>query len=99
MPKMEVEFTDAQLEKVEILKTKDVSVGQAIDLLFELQNEIIYQLEDIEDEDKGNLYEKIKYTSFDAEVKAELLKSNYKEQTYDEQVQRVKHGLKWSKFL
>lgn len=38
MPKMEVEFTDAQLEKVEILKTKDVSVGQAIDLLFELQN-------------------------------------------------------------
>lgn len=34
MVKMEIELTDEQFERVEILKSKGVDVGQAIDLLF-----------------------------------------------------------------
>ena len=52
MAKMEIELTEDQLEKVEILKSKDISVGEAIDLLFEVQHEIKDQLkgEDSEEE-------------------------------------------------
>jgi hypothetical protein len=38
--KMEIELTDAQAEKVEILKENGVSVGEAIDRLFEMKYEI-----------------------------------------------------------
>ncbi len=98
MPKMEVEFTEKQLEKVEILKSKDVSVGQAIDLLFGLQNEVIYLIEEQEQEE--NLLEKLIDTGFDSQIKQELLKRNYDdEETYDRKVQNAKQGIKWSKFL
>ena len=41
--KMEIELNDGQAEKVEILKQKGVSVGEAIDMLFEMKEDISYQ--------------------------------------------------------
>ena len=95
MPKMEIELTDKQLEKVEILKSKDVDVGQAIDLLFELQNEAAAQLEE-QNQDESFL-EKVKDSALDSEIKEALLKENYEEnETYDKTVQTTKHKIKWS---
>ena len=37
---MEIEFSESQLEKVEILKEKGISVGEAIDILFEMRDSI-----------------------------------------------------------
>lgn len=98
MPKIEIDLTDAQLDKVEILKSKDIDVGQAIDLLFEVQNEALAQLE--EQKQANNLIEKIKDNTLDSEIKKELLKENYGEnETYDKTVQTAKHGIKWSKYF
>lgn len=38
--KMEIELTEAQAEKVEFLKEHGVTVGEAIDILFNLRDEI-----------------------------------------------------------
>ena len=38
--KMEIELTDSQAEKVEILREKGVSVGEAIETLFKMKYEI-----------------------------------------------------------
>ena len=38
--KMEIELTDSQAEKVEVLKNNDLSVGDAIDMLFDLKEEL-----------------------------------------------------------
>lgn len=46
MAKMEIELTDKQLEKVNILKENDIDVGQAIDMLFELKEEVLNQTDD-----------------------------------------------------
>ena len=43
---MEIELTDEQIEKIEILKDNGISVGQSIDLLFKVQNEIKTQVEE-----------------------------------------------------
>ena len=37
MTKMEFDFTDEQIEKVEKLESNGISVGEAIDLLFEIK--------------------------------------------------------------
>lgn len=39
--KMEIELTEEQAEKVEILKENGVSVGEAIDMLFDIRDEVI----------------------------------------------------------
>ena len=98
MVKMEIELTEDQFEKVQILKSKDVDVGQAIDLLFGLQNEIISQIEEQKNEE--HLIEKIYDTGFDGEIKQELLKKNHvKDETYDRTLQDTKHKIKWFKFF
>ena len=38
---MEIELTDDQAKKVEILKENGVDVGEAIDILFEMREEVI----------------------------------------------------------
>ena len=38
--KMEIEFNDEQMEKVETLKSNGISVGEAIDILFDMKNQI-----------------------------------------------------------
>ena len=95
---MEIELSDEQFERFEILKSKGVDVGQAIDLLFGIQGEIISQLE--EQNNEKNLLEKISDTGFDVEIKQQLLKKNYHEdKTPDRVIQDTKHNLKLSKFF
>ena len=97
MTKMEIEFTEEQLEKVEILKSKDISVGEAIEILFKIQDEALAQIEDQNDE---NIWEKLQDTGFDLKIKQELLKKQYSEtETYDRSVQDTKHKIKWSEFF
>ncbi|WP_298521519.1 hypothetical protein [uncultured Methanobrevibacter sp.] len=98
MVKMEIELTDEQFERFEILKSKGVDVGQAIDLLFGIQGEIISQVE--EQENEKNLLEKISDTNYDVEIKQQLLKKNYqKDKTSDRAIRDTKQNLKWSKFF
>ena len=88
MVKMEIELTDEQFKKVEILESKNVSVGEAIDLLFGIQGEIITQIEEQNNEE--NIIEKIYDTGFDSKIKQELLKKEYDEtdsETYDKSLQ------------
>ena len=96
MAKMEIELTEKQLEKVEILKSQGINVGDAIDLLFEVRSEVSNQIKN-SDED---LLEKINHTGFDLENKTENLKKNYEESdTYDVSINNVKQGVKWNKFF
>lgn len=98
MEKMEIELTDAQLEKVEILKSKGISVGQAIDLLFELQNEAIAQIKEQESEDIS--IDEIKDANLDLEIKEILIAKQHEEgETYDKTLQTTKHNIKWSEFF
>ncbi len=95
MPKMEFEFTPEQIEKIKILESKDISVGQAIELLFEVQEEALNQIAE-QKHDEGFI-EKIKSTSMDYEIKETLLKSQYEEkETYDEAVFKAKTKINWS---
>ena len=91
---MEIELTDKQMEKVEILKSQDISVGEAIDLLFEVKDEISNQ------DKERNLIEKINETGFDLENKAENVKKNFTEsETYEISLKSIKHEVKWSNFF
>lgn len=98
MVKIEIELTDEQYEKVEILKSKDTSVGEAIDLLFKLQNEALSQMKEQHGEEK--VLEKLQETNIDKEIREELMKRSLKEnETYDRALQDAKHSVKWSKFF
>ena len=39
--KMEIELTESQAEKVEILKDNGIGVGEAIDILFDIRDDVI----------------------------------------------------------
>ena len=98
MAKMEIELTEDQLEKVEILKSKDISVGEAIDLLFEVQHEIKDQLKGEDSEEE--LIEKINDDSYGIEFKAAVLKNNFEEsESYDQAVHIAKTDVEWSKLF
>lgn len=98
MVKMEIELTEDQFEKVEILKSKGVDAGEAVDLLFGLQKEIISQIEEQKQEEY--LIEKIYDTGFDTQIKQNILKKSYAEgETYDKTLQDAKHNVKWSEFF
>ena len=43
MAKMEIELTEEQLKKVEILQKNDIDVGSAIDMLFEIKEKSYQQ--------------------------------------------------------
>ncbi len=95
MPKIEIELTDDQMKKVEILKSQGISIGEAVELLLEVQHEALAQVE--EQKDDENILEKIQETHTDAEIKTQLLKKNFDDtQTYDRTVQDTKHHVKWS---
>lgn len=98
MVKLEIELTDEQFEKLEILKGNDVDAGKAIDLLFAIQDEALSQVEVQKQEE--NLLDKISDSGFDSKIKQELLKKNFGEsETYDRKVQDAKHNVKWSEFF
>ena len=98
MTKMEIEFTDEQNEKIEILKDNGISVGQAIDLLFKVQNEIKTQVEENHPDD--DIMEKIQNTDFDVNIKAEIIeKTEPKPETYDVAIEETRRKVKWSEFF
>ena len=43
MTKIEIELTEEQLKKVEILQNNDIDVGSAIDMLFEIKEKSYQQ--------------------------------------------------------
>ena len=74
MTKMEFDFTDEQIEKVEKLESNGISVGEAIDLLFEIKEEAFDQMDRVDE----NIDFVSKITdSEDANKKMELLEKTY----------------------
>ena len=87
-----------KLEKIEILKSNDFTVGDAIDLIFNVQKEIKNQIE--KNDPDGNILEKIQDSDFDLKIKAEIYEvEGNPRKTYDEAIEDVKHGVKWSEFF
>ena len=98
MTKMDIEFSDEQIEKIEILKDNGISVGQAIDLLFKVQNEIKTQVE--ENHPDEDILEKIENSDFDVNIKAEIMeKADNKPETYDVAIEETRRKVKWSEFF
>ena len=98
MAKMEIELTEEQLEKVNHLEANGISVGDAIDKLFEMQEKALPEIAEIDDEQIG-LFEKVKENALDVENKAEVLDENYgdADKSYEMKVQDVKHKISWAK--
>lgn len=96
MGKMEIELTPEQEEKVEILKSNGISVGQAIDMLFEAKEETSSLFEELDVAMAA--YDKVKDTALDYETKQKILKKEYEdsEKTYEMIVQDVKHSISWA---
>lgn len=97
MIKMEIELTDEQFEKVKHLESQNVSVGEAIDMLFEAKEKTFSELEAIDKE--INMIGKVKDSTLDIDSKAENLEENYgdAEKTFDQEVLEYKHRLSWAK--
>ena len=91
MTKMEIEFTDEQLEKIELLESYDIGVGDAIDMLFEVRDRVLSIIEDI-DENTG-------VTVSDEDSKADNAEETPQNtrKTYDEALQDYKHHVSWAK--
>lgn len=96
MIKMEIELTDEQFEKVKHLESQNVSVGEAIDMLFEAKEKTFSELEAIDKE--INMIGKVKDSTLDIDSKAENLEENYgdAEKTFDQEVLEYKHRLSWA---
>jgi len=112
--KMEIELTDDQANKVETLKENGIDVGEAIDMLFEMNNTFIEdrliraQEEKAELEnkiskidDEISLFNKLKDNSLDTTQKQKIVEKEYGtiDKTYDESVQDAKHKFKWTRLL
>ncbi len=97
MIKMEIELTDEQFEKVKHLESQNVSVGEAIDILFEAKEKTFSELEAIDKE--INMIGKVKDSTLDIDSKAENLEENYgdAEKTFDQEVLEYKPRLSWAK--
>lgn len=89
MTKMEVEFNDEQLERVKLLESHDISVGDAIDMLFEARDKASSIIDDID----KNL---AKNKAIDAQA-GDSEESQHDKKTYDEAIQDYKHHVSWAK--
>lgn len=96
MTKMEFDLTDEQIEKVKELEENGISVGEAIDLLFEVKDEAIKQMDKIDE--NMDIATQIA-TSRDADKKIELMEKAYaeSEKTPEMRIQDVKHKVKWGR--
>ena len=112
--RMEIEFTDEQAKKVDILKENGIGVGDAIDMLFDLKvtfadtklNQAQDKKDKLEEElakiDKEiSMYNQMKEGSLDPSLKVKIIEKEYGtvEKTYDESVQDAKHHFKWTNIL
>ena len=97
MPKMEIELTEEQLEKVKQLESNNISIGDAIDKLFEMKEKALPEIEAIDNE--MGIIDKVKEAAIDFENKAEVLDENFGDssKTYDREIQDVKHKVSWAK--
>lgn len=96
MTKMEFDLTDGQIEKLNELGEHGISVGEAIELIFEIRDEALHQMDEV-DENIG-IITKIT-TSRDADKKIELIEKAYEnsEKTPEMKVKEVKEKVKWGR--
>ena len=89
MVKIEVELTDEQYEKVKQIREQGISVGQGIDMLFDVVDKLH---EDYAGQKEHN-------DPFDATNKTKILEKEYgnQEKTYDVVLQERRHKIKWAK--
>lgn len=89
-----IELTEEQLEKVETLEANDISVGEAIDMLFKIKEDFKLNAPTEEDIDLlSKLVSSVKSTE-----KEKIVEKEYTEtKTYDDQIQKVKRNLSWSR--
>ena len=112
--KMEIELTDDQAKKVDILKENGIEVGDAIDMLFDLKdsfadtklNQAHGRRAELEEEiaridEEISMFNKMKEGSLDPTQKLKIIEKEYGtiEKTYDESVQDAKHKFKWTRIL
>lgn len=112
--RMEIEFTDEQAKKVDILKENGIGVGDAIDMLFDLKhsfadtklNQAHDRKAELEEElakidEEISMYNQMKEGSLDPSLKVKIIEKEYGtvEKTYDESVQDAKHHFKWTNIL
>ena len=112
--RMEIEFTDEQAKKVDILKENGIGVGDAIDMLFDLKetfadtklNQAHDRKAELEEElakidEEISMFTKMKDGSLDPTQKLKIIEKEYGtiEKTYDESVQDAKHKFKWTNIL
>lgn len=88
MTKMEIELNDEQLEKVKKLEAHNISVGDAIDMLFEARDRVISIIDDIDEKDLED------DTPNTEETEAEQTQLTGK--TYDIAIEDYKSHISWA---
>ena len=96
MTKMEFDLTEEQIEKVKKLEKNGINVGEAIDLLFEIKNEAITQMDNVEE--NIEIISQIA-SSRDADEKIDMMEKAYgnSEKTHEMKLQEAKHKVKWGR--
>ena len=96
MTKMEFDLTDGQIEKVKILEENGISIGEAIDLLFEIKEEAFIQMDRVDE----NIDFVTQITaSRNADKKKEIMENMYgdSEDTRDKKIKEAKQKVKWGR--
>ena len=96
MAKMEFDLTEGQIEKVNELEEHGISLGEAIDLLFEIKDEALHQMDEVDE--NIDLVTTIA-ESMDANKKIEFMEKAYgdSEKTPELKIQEVKHKVSWGR--
>lgn len=96
MTKMEFDLTDEQIEKVKELEKSGISLGEAIDLLFEIKDKAFNQMDEV-DENIEIVSQITK--SMNGEKKIEIIEKAYRnyEKTPEMKIQEVKRNLSWGR--
>ena len=91
-----IELTEEQLEKVETLEANGINVGEAIDMLFKIKEDVEVNAPKYENE--IDVISKLKDTTLDVEQKREILEKDYSDlKTYDDQTQAFKRNISWAR--
>lgn len=96
MTKMEFDLTDEQIEKVKELEKSGISLGEAIDLLFEIKNEALNQMDKVDE--NIEIVSQIAKTMND-DKKIEIIEKAYgnSEKTSEMKIQEVKRNISWGR--
>lgn len=95
MAKMEFDLTEEQIEKVKKLEANGIGIGEAIDLLFEIKEEAMNQMDEVDE----NIDIITKITSIDADKKIEMMEKTYgdTEKTPEMKIKEVKQKVSWGR--